>query len=63
MRCFSGSRLQDELALLVHLQLLHQHGHLSVRRRCRSVPAIAAASLRHCASHMTHLNTEGKLVT
>lgn len=59
MQCFSGSGLQDELALLVH-----QHGHLSVCRRCRSVPAIAAAaSLRHFVSHMTHLNTEGKLVT
>lgn len=58
-----GSRLQDELALLVHLQLLHLHGPLFVRRRRSSVPAAAAASRGHGVSHMTHLDTEGKLMT
>lgn len=57
MQCFNGSRLHDELALLVHLHLLHLHGPLSV-----CVPA-AAGSLRHRVSHMTHLDTEGKLMT
>lgn len=61
----SGSGLHDELALLVHLQLLHLHGLLSVCRWCSSssVPASSAASLRRCVSHMAHLNTEGKLMT
>lgn len=59
VQCFSGSRLQDELALLVHLQLLHLHGPLSVCRWCSSV----LSSLRCSVSHMIHLDAEGKLVT
>ena len=56
MQCFGRSRLHDELALLVHLHLLHLHGLLSL-----CVPA--AGSLRHRVPHMTHLDTEGKLMT
>lgn len=52
----SGPRLQNELALLVRLQLLHLHGLGFV---CCSFPA---ASLRHRVPHVTHLDTEGKLV-
>lgn len=65
LKCFKGSRLQDELALLVHLQLLHLHGPLSVRRWRSSVPdaTAASASLRHRVPHMTHLDTEGELMT
>lgn len=56
VRQFHGSRLHDELALLVHLHLLHLHGPLSV-----GVPS--SASLRHGVSHVAHLDAEGKLVT
>lgn len=55
--CFGGSGLQDELALLVHLELLDLYGYLAVHR------TVPTASLRHRVSHMTHLDAEGKLMT
>lgn len=58
-----GSGLQDELALLVRLQLLHLHDHLPFRLRGSRVPAVAGASLGHGVPHVTHLDAEGKLVT
>lgn len=58
---FSGPRLQDELALLVCLHLLHLHGLLSVPRWCGCIPSTTATSLR--VSHMAHLDTEGELMT
>lgn len=60
----SGPRLQDELALLVHLQLLHLHGLLLVRvGRCGGGGSIPATTLMPRVSHVTHLDAEGKLVT
>lgn len=61
VHCFSGPRLQDELALPVRLHLLHLHGLLSVRRWCSCIPSTATSSL--IVSHMAHLDTEGELMT
>lgn len=55
LRWLDRSRLEDELKLLVHLQLLGLLG----QPVCRwSIPA---SSLR--VSHMTHVDAEGKLMT
>lgn len=49
------SRLENELKLLVHLQLL------CLQSVCRWSSSIPASSLR--VSHMTHVDAEGKLMT
>lgn len=47
--------------MLVRLELFHLQGDLSVHRRSSSV--LAFTTLGQCLYHMTHLDTEGKLMT